>query len=117
MKFFVFVNLAFLILVFPIMSRADIAKEAYDGIIEFSAKAKDVPSLCYSYRFRALDDKAVFGIKAVNEDVLRENLGKKVSIKGSFKTYKREFSGFEQRPIGMDVVCDYFEIETVKIIE
>ena len=99
--------------------------EEFLGVIEYTAKAKDVSSLCYSYTFTQLDKGKVFGVVvSYNEyNVFKELLGKKVKISGYFVEKERKFFSSEQEQIPLnfngeplDVDCKFFNVKSIKVL-
>ncbi len=89
----------------------------FTGMIEWTAQAKDVPSLCYSYTFTRSDNGQKFGLRFQNmpEHTPGYFSGKTFEVTGHFVTEERKFNAMEQRPIDINgdpepVTCHYFTV-------
>jgi hypothetical protein len=113
--------LAFL-MIFILVGCTENETQKFTGTIEWTAKAKDMSSLCYSYTFIRSEDRQMIGVQFKNsrlERVFSEKFsGKAVEIEGYFVTKEREFSGIKQRPLNINgqpepIICHYFSVSEV----
>ena len=100
-------------------------KKSFMGVLEYTAQAKDISSLCYSYSFKRSGTSEVFGVNVgeTKSEVLDRLLGKPVTITGKFNSpYRRQFNDIEQRPINFDgmpkdIECSFFIIQSISLIK
>ena len=96
---------------------------SFTGTIEWTARAKDVPTLCYSYTFTRSDNGERLGIRLQNNSdhiFLEKFPDKTVEIEGSFVTKERKFNAMEQRPLNVNgqprqITCQYFSVSKINI--
>ncbi|MFP4097990.1 MAG: hypothetical protein ACLFP8_02560 [Alphaproteobacteria bacterium] len=96
----------------------ELKKIELSGIIKYTARAKDVRSLCYSYVLENPETGKAQGIVAEMES-FQSFLGEPVLVTGMFIERKREFDQYEQRPVsqGDDILCKVFYVENIKQIK
>jgi len=100
-------------------------KKSFTGVLEYTAQAKDISSLCYSYSFKRLNTGEVFGVSVgeTKSETLDKLLGKPVTITGQFNNpYRRQFSDIEQRPTNFDgtlkdIECSFFVMQSIGLIK